>query len=270
MFASGERRHASHSKKIIRVNKIMSEEFRFRAIGKVKSPFVEKFGVPRQSGMLSLATGILKLQPGGDFRRAVEDLESFSHLWVLFVFHKDLEKAWSPDVMTPRENIEKRMGVLSTRSPHRPNPIGMSVLKIEKIDLEVKSGVEIHVSGLDLLDETPILDIKPYVPYADSIPEAKAGWAVAPTEKVFVTYSEESLEILEAKILKRHPDFQKLLTQIVELDPRPTTYRKEAPIHSEKAIGKRFAFRLLDFDIHCELKVGSIEVARIIDLKSSH
>jgi tRNA-Thr(GGU) m(6)t(6)A37 methyltransferase TsaA len=247
----------------------MNEEFLFRSIGVVRSPFAEKFGVPRQSGMLSLARGVLELRPEADFRRAVQDLGGFSHLWVIFVFHKDLKKTWTPEVMTPRVELERKIGVLSTRSPHRPNPIGLSALKIERIDVEAKPGAKIYVSGLDLLDGTPILDIKPYIPYCDSISEASGAWASNPIEKFPVFFSEESLEMIQTKIQMNYPDFQKFITQIVELDPRPTTYRKGASLQSPSSAGRRFAFRVLHFDIHCELRPPGIEVTKIIDLECS-
>lgn len=213
-------------------------------IGIVQSCFTEKFGVPRQSMMVNAATGVLKFNP--EYQSAFEYLETFSHLWVIFLFHKNLEKAWKPTINPPRVSGPQRVGVFASRSPHRPNPIGLSCVKIEKIN---KLDFEIHVSGLDILDGSPILDIKPYLPYADSIPDATAGWASDEILKYPVTFSPQSLTQIENINAKFHPNLKGLLIQMLELDPRPTSQRQAIPIDKVESEGRHFAFRLFDFDV---------------------
>src|SRR5690606_2898001 len=139
--------------------------FTFEPIGMLRTPWSEKFGVPRQSLMISEAWGLLRLSP--HYRAALSQLETFSHLWLVFVFHKHRQGPWKPIIEPPRLGV-RDIGVFASRSPDRPNPIGLSAVKLERIEDRGQGGIDIHVSGVDLLDETPILDIKPYVPYADS------------------------------------------------------------------------------------------------------
>lgn len=146
------------------------------------------------------------------------------------------------------------MGVLASRSPHRPNPIGISVLKIEKVNTQAIGGVEIHLSGLDLLDGTPVLDIKPYLPFADAFPDAKAGWASAETTRYPVSYSEEALNRMESATSIKYPRLKELLHQMLELDPRATALRKLFPIDSLSNEGRKFGFRFLDFDVRWKIK----------------
>lgn len=229
------------------------ESFEFKPIGYVRSVFKETFGTPRQSGLVSAATATLQLSSETDFSLAVQRLEGFSHLWVVFVFHRNLQKEWTPLVMPPRVAKPSRVGVFASRSPHRPNPIGMSLGKIEKLDTQKKSGIEIELSGTDLLDGTPVLDIKPYLSYADSVPAASNGWASEPIKRYLVKYSSEAEKQLEEICSSSHPNFRELLTQVVELDPRPTTQKRRAPMEGEKVDGKIFSFRILGFHIRCEL-----------------
>ena len=150
-----------------------SEKIEFEIIGFVETCFKEKFGIPRQPGLVNEARGIIRLRNEDDYRTAIRTLEGFSHVWVVFVFHEHGSKNWKPSIRPPRLGGAKKVGVLASRSPHRPNPIGLSALEIEKIVIDAPQGPEIHVRGVDLLDGTPVLDIKPYLPYADSIPKAR-------------------------------------------------------------------------------------------------
>jgi tRNA (adenine37-N6)-methyltransferase len=138
-----------------------------RPIGVVRSPFRERAEAPRQASAARDVRGRIELLPGRDFEHALDDLESWPYLWVLFWFH--LNEGWRPKVLPPRS--EKRRGVFATRSPYRPNPLGLSVVKLEKVD-----GLVLHVSALDMLDGTPVLDLKPYVAYADALTDADGGW----------------------------------------------------------------------------------------------
>jgi len=225
-------------------------KYEFTPIGVATSVFEETFGTPRQSGLVPSASAVLLLD--SEFHLAIQHLEGFSHLWVIFVFHKNIEKGWTPLVMPPRLE-PNRVGVFASRSPHRPNPIGISVGKIEKIEAKAKEKIQIHLSGIDLLDGTPILDIKPYLTYADSVPEASSGWAKEKISRYPVEFSAQAEAQMIEICKSSHPNFRELLTQVVELDPRPTTQRRRAPMNDERADGKVFGFRLLGFHIRCEL-----------------
>jgi tRNA-Thr(GGU) m(6)t(6)A37 methyltransferase TsaA len=141
------------------------ETFTLNPIGVVRSPFKVHEGTPRQPGTGEVRDGEIRLFPG--FQNALKDLAGFSHVWVVFWFH--LSRGWNSQVVPPRD-VKKR-GLFATRAPHRPNPIGLSVVRLLQIQ-----GLTLRVRGLDMLDGTPVLDIKPYVPYVDAIPDAKAGW----------------------------------------------------------------------------------------------
>ncbi len=244
---------------------MMTDTFTFKSIGILTTPFREKFGVPRQSLMMSEAKGVLTLHKDVSIPSALRNLEQFSHIWIVFVFHKSLNKPWHPLIDTPR--IAEKMGVFATRSPHRPNCIGMSALKLDRVDLEAPEGIQIHVSGLDLLDGTPVLDIKPYVPYADRIDEANSGWILSDIQRHAVSWSDESLAFLSARE-EEQAGLKLLIEQMLELDPRPTSQRRASPIGARESEGLRFAFRVLDFDVKWIIQNGGIYVGNIVDLKT--
>jgi tRNA-Thr(GGU) m(6)t(6)A37 methyltransferase TsaA len=142
-----------------------------RPIGFVRSPFVDRVSTPRQPSAARGVEGTIELLPGQNFEHALEDLGAWDHIWVLFWFH--LNEGWRPKVLPPRST--KRRGVFATRSPHRPNPIGLSVLALRAVE-----GLTLHVRDLDLIDGTPVVDIKPYVPFTDVVPSAGSGWLENP------------------------------------------------------------------------------------------
>ena len=152
------------------------EKVALHIIARISTPFGEKFGVPRQSGLVDTAAKIV-FEPPFRSVEAVRGLEGFSHLWLLWQFDRNGEK-WSPTVRPPRLGGNRRLGVFATRSPFRPNPIGLSCVELEKVDFDAPDGPVLHVRGADLVDGTPIFDIKPYVPYCDARPEAKGGFGV--------------------------------------------------------------------------------------------
>lgn len=239
--------------------------FEFEPIGEVRSPFKTKFGIPRQPGLTPSARGVIKLHKSHEFDVAVRGLEGFSHLWVIFVFHRHGGKRWKPQVRAPRLGGVKKVGLFASRSPHRPNPIGMSVVKIEKVDLSPKDGVEILVSGLDLLDGTPVLDIKPYVAYADSIPDASHGWAASPIEKHPVAFSPEVNE----KLVKFDEDgnLKALITEILELDPRPASQKTNHSIKDEVTEGERYGIEVMGFDVLYEIRSHGFHVYDLVLMK---
>lgn len=188
-------------------------------IGFVRSPYVEKMQAPRQPDVEQGAVGSVELQSGRDFEHALEDLETFRYIWLLFWF--DQSEGWRPKVLPPRS--EKRRGLFATRAPHRPNPIGMSLVELTRIE-----GLVLHVKGLDLLDGTPILDIKPYIPYADSRPEAEHGWLDEPRDpiKAFeVVFSEQATVQLEL-LQEFGVELEGPIRQVLELGPEPHPYRR--------------------------------------------
>jgi tRNA-Thr(GGU) m(6)t(6)A37 methyltransferase TsaA len=239
------------------------EVFEFRAIGVMRTCFREKFGVPRQSMMMTEARGVVKLNPDPTYREAVRHLEEFSHLWILFVFDRAGTRAWRPFIEPPRVGAPSDVGVFASRSPHRPNPIGMSVVPIERIDLTPKDGVEIHVTGVDILDGTPVLDIKPYLPFADRVENASDGWVVGEIARYAVAFSAESLETLAALSETSYPRLRELITQMLESDPRPTSQRKTTPIGQTASEGAFFAFRVQDLDVRWRIQDGGVYVVSI-------
>ncbi len=235
-------------------------------IGLLQSCFDEKFGVPRQSMMISEARGVLKFNPDPQFNEAFGHLEGFSHLWIIYVFDRNIAKGWQPIVQPPRLEAPKNVGVFASRAPHRPNPIGLSVAKLERIDFEALGGIEIHLSGLDILNNTPVLDVKPYLPFADSHPQASSGWASEEIQKYPVNFSELSLVQIRISGTKHHPRLKNLLVQILELDPRPTSQRFAVPLEDPQSEGHPYAFRIFDFDVKWEIREKGIYVVELAAL----
>ena len=185
-------------------------------IAHIRSDFPSKFGIPRQSGLIKeLQAKIIFTK---DYRNAdaLRGLENFSHLWLLWYFSEAARADWSPTVRPPRLGGNIRMGVFATRSPYRPNPIGLSAVKLEHIEISHTDGPLIYVSGADLMDNTPILDIKPYLPYADAYPQATGGF----TDRVSFTGLKVNLpQALQSKV---PPDKLAALTAVLQNDPRPS------------------------------------------------
>ncbi len=232
--------------------KTSSESFEFSVIGKVSTPFADKFGVPRQPGLVNEARGMIQLNADPDLVTALKSLEEFSHLWIVFVFHEHGGKNWKPSIRPPRLGGKQKVGVLASRSPHRPNPIGLSAVQIEKIILDAPNGPQIHVLGVDLIDGTPVLDIKPYIPYADSIPQAKAGWASDPIPRYAMSWSDEAQIKLAA--LEDSEIFKKLVESIIELDPRPAYQKKKYPVDFPQSQGLQFGMNIQGFDIKYKIE----------------
>ncbi len=210
------------------------------AIALVKSPFKQKFAIPRQPCLAPAAIAIIELQPGYDHPDMVRDLEQFSHLWLIFQFHKNTAQGWSPLIRPPRLGGNKKTGVLATRSTFRPNSLGMSAVKLERVIVK-NNRASIEVSGIDLLDGTPIFDIKPYIPYSDVI-DADGGFAQQPpATQMQVTFSASANDFLQ-----RHPTAQQLkplIEQMLQQDPRPAYKRNTQD-------NKEYAVQLADFDVH--------------------
>ena len=240
-------------------------KFEFEAIGFVQSPFKEKFGIPRQPGLVAGAVGVLKLRDEDFIKQAIREIDGFSHLWLVFVFHEHGAKNWKPSIRPPRLGGAKKVGVLASRSPHRPNPIGLSAVKLLEVRADAPGGAELVIEGVDLLDGTPVLDIKPYIPYADSIPDAKAGWAEEPIIRTPVDFSDKAvLEV--AKRMAAHPDLRRLIEEMLTLDPRPAFQKRRAPAGSPEAEGLTYGFKLFDYDVKWRIEAGRFVVIDVIDL----
>ena len=229
--------------------------FTFAPIGIVHSPFKEKFGVPRQPGIATAARATLELLPPYDREETLEGLEGFSHVWLVFVFHHSAAQGWQPSVRPPRLGGNARVGVFASRSMFRPNPIGLSVVELAGCGRE-DGRLVLHLKGADLVDGTPVLDIKPYVPYADCVPHARGGYAdtapEAPLQVRFTPAAEAQLREREAA----HPQLRELIVQILGADPRPA-YR--GPGNDLREYG----MRLLDFDLRWRVEDGQAIVQRL-------
>lgn len=196
------------------------QSFNFDAIGVIESPYQEKFAIPRQPNLVSAAKGKVVLIGAANNAELVRDIEQFSHLWLLFVFHGTQAQGWKPLVRPPRLGGNVKTGVLATRSTFRPNPIGMSVVKLDKVTTVNKQTI-LHISGLDLLNGTPIVDIKPYVPYSDAIIDANAGFAqTQPNADLSVRFSQQAQNDLSAHF-DEYSELSLLIEQVLAQDPRP-------------------------------------------------
>jgi tRNA-Thr(GGU) m(6)t(6)A37 methyltransferase TsaA len=250
------------------VKKRNQDLFSFQPIGYVQTPFKDKFGIPRQPGLASQAKGIIKFDNDPDIITALRGLELFSHIWIVFVFHEHGGKNWKPSIRPPRLGGAKKVGVLSSRSPHRPNPIGLSAVMIEKIILDSNDGPEIHVGGVDLLDGTPVLDIKPYIPYADSIPDANPGWASEAISRKVVSFSQEASEELLRRDPKLELNLKTLIVEVLELDPRPAFKKRKASVEDPKVWGSRYGFAILGCEVKYEIQENCFHVYEILDSKN--
>ena len=212
-----------------------------KTIARIHTDFPTKFGIPRQSGIIPSLQGRIVFEPEYRIPEAVRGLEDFSHIWLLWEFSEAVRDSWSPTVRPPRLGGNVRKGVFATRSPFRPNPIGLSSVRLEKVDIDPNLGPVLYVSGADLMDGTPIYDIKPYIAYTDSHPEAISGFASTPAEFLLkVEFPEE--------MLKKVPENQReSLISVLAHDPRPQ-YQDDP----ERVYGMAFA------DLEVKFKVDGM------------
>lgn len=192
----------------------MEQTYSMQVIARMHSDFSSKFGVPRQSGLVDDLRSTIVFEP--EFRNAdaLRGMEGFSHLWLVWVFDRNLREQWSPTVRPPRLGGNTRMGVFATRSPFRPNPIGLSCVKLDSVE-QTADGPVLHILGADLVDGTAILDIKPYIPYADCQPDAIGGFAAAPAGAVLHVVIPDDL------LVQIPADRQESLRGVLAQDPRP-------------------------------------------------
>lgn len=208
-------------------------------VGVMRSPFLEKFGVPRQAGLVAEAIGWVELFSPYDAAGMLDGLDEFSHLWLVFRFDRIVEQGWRPRVRPPRLGGNEEVGVWASRSPFRPNQLGLSAVRL----LEVSPGppARLQVAGVDLVDGTPIVDIKPYIPYADALPDAHGAFADQPPavelEVVFSSQAESTLAHSGTRATLR-----RLIERVIALDPRPA-YRRGS------ADSRVYGMRLAGFDV---------------------
>ena len=213
-------------------------ETEMKTIARIHSDFPTKFGIPRQSGVVDTLKATIEFEPEYRNPDSVRGLEEFSHIWLIWQFSEAVRDGWSPTVRPPRLGGNTRMGVFATRSPFRPNSIGLSCVKLEKIELSPSRGPILHVSGADLMDRTPIFDIKPYIPYADSHPEAVGGFTDKRSwDMLNVDISDELSVLLPPETLQN-------LKRVLSCDPRPT-YQKDP----ERVYGFIFAHYEIKFTV---------------------
>ncbi len=203
----------------------MRNSVTIEVIGHIKSCFSEKFGTPRQSGLAPSAEARLKLVEPFNRREMVRGLEEFSHIWIHFLFHRVRGDGWKTTVRPPRLGGNERKGIWATRSPHRPNFIGLSAVQLKRIDFN--DGVDLVLAGVDLLDGTPVIDIKPYLVSSDSIVEASQGWASREFQKLDIEFLPRAVEFCRAYEDETGVPLQELISEVVREDPRPPSQREK-------------------------------------------
>jgi tRNA-Thr(GGU) m(6)t(6)A37 methyltransferase TsaA len=224
-----------------------------KIIAKIHNDFKEKFGIPRQSGLSGELTSRIVFEPEYRNPDALRGIDGYSHLWLIWQFSEAIREDWSPTVRPPRLGGNKRVGVFATRSPYRPNPIGLSSVKLEKIEVTESEGTVLIVSGADLLDGTPIYDVKPYIAYSDCHTDAISGFADPVKEYAL------KVDFCKDLLSKVHISKQNTLIKILEQDPRPS-YQNDP----EREYGMRFS----DYEIFFKVDENILTVTRVEVLKN--
>ena len=229
----------------------------FDPIGHIRSPYTDRFGIPRQSGLVTAGEARLELLPAYAGEEAFQGIEGFSHLWLIFVFHACLGAGWRPTVRPPRLGGRRKVGVFASRAPYRPNPIGLSAVEYLGLERDAR-GLALRLRGADLLHGTPVLDVKPYIPYADALPQARAGFAQeSPASNWDVVFADEA----QAQIAQADPDARRqvgaLITQMLRQDPRPG-YMDRYPAR------ETFVMRLYDLEVRWTLRDGVARVVAVV------
>ncbi|MBP5641097.1 MAG: tRNA (N6-threonylcarbamoyladenosine(37)-N6)-methyltransferase TrmO [Victivallales bacterium] len=223
-------------------------DYTFPVIGIMHCCYMTKFGVPRQPRLIREAAGYIELQEPYNQPNCVRGLEDFSHIWVLFVFHQNIREKWKATVRPPRLGGDKRIGVFASRSSFRPSPIGMSVMELAGIEQKDHGVLRIHVKGMDVVDGTPIIDIKPYIPYSDSIADAKGGYADTVPDECSLDVSvslqaEKSFKELEKRGVLGLKD---LSLRVIGADPRPAYQREEGRVYEVLLSGYEIIWKIVN------------------------
>lgn len=226
------------------------ENINIQVIAKMRSDFPTKFGIPRQSGLVEALESTIVFEPAFRNSDALRGIEGYSHLWIIWQFSKAVREEWSPTVRPPRLGGNTRIGVFATRSPFRPNNLGLSCVKLIGVEHTDNEGTVLHVAGADLMDGTPIFDIKPYIPYSDSFPDASGGFTDTADDFILeVVFPDALLNLLPAN--KRHAAIG-----VLSHDPRPSYQRKP-----DRVYGLNFA----GFDIRFSVKDSTLTVCDVIN-----
>lgn len=228
-------------------------------IGVIHSPFKEKFSVPRQPGLIKHASMELELYAPYNHPDSVRELSQYTHLWLLFIFHQHQDAKWRPLIRPPRLGGNKKIGVFASRSSYRPNPIGMSAVELRNIKANNHS-VTLELTVADLVDGTPVVDIKPYIPYSDVIPHAYGGMAHQTPEQLPVHFSSDALKIIHHH-QTQYPELKLFITEVLAQDPRPA-YKK----HNDD--NKLYGVNLYSFDVKWRIENNEVYVERIIQLSN--
>jgi len=230
-------------------------DFQFSSIATLRTPFTQKFAIPRQPNLVPEAVGELVFHREFNDPNFLRQLEGFSHLWLIFVFHGHSHQNWTATVQPPRLGGKERVGVFASRAPFRPNPVGISVVRNLGSTVENKQLI-LRLGGVDMLDQTPVLDIKPYIPYADSIPEASSGFAKeSPGHDKELIFSESALEQLAVAENSR-PGIEALIRSILTQDPRPAWRAQEQD-------EKQYGMSLWDINIKWKMEQERVVVNAI-------
>lgn len=237
----------------------MTEEisYKFSPVGIIHSCYKEKFGIPRQPLLVS-SPATIEIAATYSIDEAFRELETFSHIWVIFVFHKTIKQDWHPTVRPPRLGGNQRTGVFASRSMFRPNPVGLSVVELKSIERKGQH-IVLNIQGGDFLDGTPVLDIKPYIPYADAIANAKASYAdIKPPLRFKVTFSGPALTEIKQQE-NNYPGLGALIREILQLDPRPA-YQDKQKVKTD------YAMKLYDFDLKWKVENEQVTVLSLTPL----
>jgi len=220
-----------------------------KVIATIHTDFPSKFGIPRQGGLVDALKATVTFEPEYRDASALRGLEGYSHLWLIWQFSESVMEGWSPTVKPPRLGGNRRMGVFATRSPFRPNPLGLSCVRLEGIELSGPEGPVLHVAGADLMDGTPIFDIKPYIPYADSHPEATGGFTDG------IDYARLAVDFPGALLAAIPPDKRQALIEVLAQDPRPG-YR-----HGDS--DRRYGVSFAGFDVRFTVNGNTLTVVEV-------
>lgn len=229
-----------------------SKDISLKIIARIRTDFPTKFGIPRQSGLVEALKAVIVFEPEYRKTDAFRGLEGFSHIWLIWGFSEAMRDTWSPTVKPPRLGGNKRMGVFATRSPFRPNSIGLSSVKLDLLELNAELGPVLHVSGADLMDNTPIYDIKPYLSYTDSHPEAIGGFADPLADYALeVVFPEELLCLI--------PEEQReAILGVLAHDPRPP-YQNDPD--------RRYGVEFAEFDVRFKVREKLLTVCEVVKLR---
>ena len=231
-------------------------------IAYIRSCYPERFGIPRQAGLVDSAKAVVVF-PNTDLHwHSLRGIDSFSHLWVIFLFHGQAFTKFRPLVRPPRLGGNKTMGVYATRSPNRPNQIGLSAVPLDQVE-QTTNEILLHIHGGDFLDGTPVLDIKPYVPYADAIASATSAWADDADPLLPVEWSPEALTNLSATLSEDMNDIQQVISDVIAQDPRPGYERKK-----DGQPGQEWNIRLVGFDIFWKVEAGKATITHLFPLSN--